>query len=183
MEDSGSDEEARAERESVVPDTQEDLRDQLEIRQAAVERYLGDQIDSKAGATSQDPQEALVTKESAVRFPVMTMLHPPNESFYGRDQALDRLHQNLSTNGDICVIHGVGGIGKTLTAVEYVYRFKHEYDCIFWLQADTTPGLAESYADIARELKLIEGNEDQPQIVELSRHWLDTSGRSNKKIP
>lgn len=53
---------------------------------------------------------------------MMTTVHPPNGSFYGRDQALDRLHENLSNTGDICVIHPVGGIGKTFTVVEYVYR-------------------------------------------------------------
>ena len=113
-----------------MPDTQEDSRNQMEIHQAAVVRYLGDQIDSKVGATSQDPQEAPAVKGSVVGFLVMTMVHLLNEYFYGRDQALDRLHENLSNTGDICVIHGVGGIGKTLTAVEYVYRFKHEYECV-----------------------------------------------------
>ena len=70
----------------------------------------------------------------------------------------------------MCVIYGVRGIEKTLTAVEYAYRYKDEYDCVFWLQADTISGLAESYDEIAHTLDLVQGYEDQTQIIELSRH-------------
>ncbi|KAL9043636.1 MAG: hypothetical protein Q9214_003184, partial [Letrouitia sp. 1 TL-2023] len=182
MEDSGSDGENRAE--SVMLDTQEDSRTQIETRKAAVRKYVGDQADSKTKENGQASLEATATLQalassqgSTASFPVMTIVHPPNESFYGRDQDIQKLHKCLSITGDICVIHGVGGIGKTLTAVEYAYRYKSGYDCVFWLQADTTPGLAESYGDIAHTLGLVEGHEDQAQVVELSRHWMDSTER------
>lgn len=186
MEDSGSEGETRAE--SVMLDTQDDTRNQKEAREAVVRQYLGDQADSETKKFAQASQEGNVTlqhsvgsRASTVRFPVMTIVHPPNESFYGRGQDILKLHECLSVDGDICVIHGVGGIGKTLTAVEYAYRYRDEYDCVFWLQADTTPGLAESYGEIAHALGLVHGDEDQAQIVDLSRHWMDNTSEYSLK--
>ena len=74
------------------------------------------------------------------------------------------------------IVHGVGGVGKTVTSVEYAYRYREAYDCIFYLLADTAPGLAESYGEIAYSLGLVQGNEDQNRILELSRGWLQNTG-------
>ena len=183
MEDSGSDGETRAE--SVLLDVPEDPRTHDETREATVRRFLGEQAESNPTENVDTSLEAgalreglNISKRSTIQFPVMTIGHPPNESFYGRDHALSELHQRLSIPGDMCIIHGVGGVGKTLTAVEYSYRYREAYDCIFWLQADTAPGLAESYGEIAHALGLIQGNEDQGQIIELSRDWMENTSKS-----
>ena len=181
MEDSGSDAETRPE--SLLLDAPDDTRAQEEIRKASVRKFLGDQArTNSAGETHvsgeiSEPLETLpMSKDPTVQFPVMTIGHPPNESFYGRDQDIARIHESLSIPGDMCLIHGVGGVGKTLTAVEYAYRYMESYDCTFWLQADTAPGLAESYGEIARALGLVRGNEDQGQIIGLSRDWMENTG-------
>ena len=180
MEDSGSDGEIRAE--SVLLDA-EDSGTQKETRNAAVRKFLGDQAEpavrEKDEMLGEDdhPKSPRISRQSTVRFPVMTIGHPAHESFYGRDQDIRELHESLSVPGDICVVHGVGGVGKTLLSVEYAYRYKEAYDCIFWLQADTAPGLAESYGEIAHTLKLVQGNEDQGRIIELSRDWMENTGR------
>jgi hypothetical protein len=183
MEDSGSDGETRAE--SVMLDVPEDPRTQDETRRATVQRFLGEQAESSPTENIHAPQEVVPSleglsnaKDASVQFPVMTIGHPPNESFYGRDHAISEIHQRLSIPGDMCIVYGIGGVGKTLTAVEYAYRYKEAYDCIFWLQADTAPGLAESYGEIAHALRLVQGNEDQGQIIELSRDWMENTSKS-----
>ena len=180
MEDSGSDGETRAE--SVAIEASEGSRTQAEAREAAVRQFLGSQADSTSKEGGQGLTEVIesldgptVLRTSTAQFPIMTIKHPPNESFYGREKAILKIHEKLDIPGDICVIYGVGGVGKTLTTVEYAYRYKDAYDCIFWLQADTAPGLAESYGDIALTLGLVHGSEDQGRIVGLARDWMENT--------
>ena len=181
MEDSDSDGEIRAE--SVMLDIPEDTRTEDEARRATVTKYLGDQANSSLDETAPPSLEGhAMSRSSAVQFPVLTIVHPPNESFYGRDNDISFLHESVSNPGEICVVHGLGGVGKTLTTVEYAYRYREAYDCIFWLQADTAPGLAESYCDIAHSLGLVRGNEDQGQIIELSRDWMECTSKSKLKL-
>lgn len=180
MEDSGTDGETRAE--SVALEVSEGSRTQAEAREAAVKQFLGSQADSTSKEGAQGLAEVIesldgpaVLRSSTAQFPVMTIKHPPNESFYGREEAILKIHKKLDIPGDICVIYGVGGVGKTLTTVEYAYRYKDSYDCVFWLQADTAPGLAESYGDIALTLGLVHGSEDQGRIVDLARDWMENT--------
>ena len=107
-----------------------------------------------------------------VTLPLRSIAHPPNMNYRTRAHALEDIHQNLSSPGGICVIHGVSGVGKTSLAVEYVYNYRQNFDCVFWLQADTDPGLAQSYRLVATTLALVDGTEDQTRIIELGREWL-----------
>ena len=83
MKDSGSDGETQAE--SVMLDTQE------ETSEVAVRKFLSDQANSKmkmnddhtSQKTSVTLQGLAISKDSTVQFPVMTIVHPSNESFYG----------------------------------------------------------------------------------------------------
>ena len=182
MENSGSDGETRAE--SVALEVSEGSRTQAEAREAAVKQFLGSQADSNLKEDTQGLAEVVesldgsaVFRASTVQFPVMTIKHPPNESFYGRDKAILKMHENLDIPGGICVIYGLGGVGNTFTTVEYACRYKDAYDCVSWLQADTAPGLAESYGENALTLGLVHGSDDQSRIVDLARDWMEnTSG-------
>src|SRR5262249_46797166 len=67
---------------------------------------------------------------------------PRNADFVGRDGDLARLHASLSGSGAGPVgirpagLTGMGGIGKTQLAVEYVYRYKDDYPGgVFWVNA------------------------------------------------
>jgi hypothetical protein len=80
---------------------------------------------------------------------VRSNLPPRNLDFVGRQVDLDRVHKVLSTPGQICVLSGRGGVGKTATAVEYCYRFEQKYPSIFWVEAETAGGCADRYTLIA----------------------------------
>ena len=65
---------------------------------------------------------------------------PRNPDFVGRTDDLERLHATLQQREPVGIrpagLTGMGGIGKTQLAVEYVYRFKDAYpDGIFWINA------------------------------------------------
>ncbi|MDT0329237.1 FxSxx-COOH system tetratricopeptide repeat protein [Nocardiopsis lambiniae] len=69
-----------------------------------------------------------------------------NKNFTGRAQQLNALRFGLMNQITAVVphtLHGYGGVGKTLMAVEYAYRYRHEYDLVWWINADQ-PGLVRS---------------------------------------
>jgi len=104
--------------------------------------------------------------------PLRTAPHPRDDDYVGRDGDLATLYKILSLPARICTIAGTGGIGKTATAVEFTYRYEQAYSYIFWTQAETKVGCADTYSLIAVALSLAPDGEDQKQLVELSRDFL-----------
>ena len=89
------------------------------------------------------------------------MPFPRNHDFVGRTDDLERLHATLQQREPVGIrpagLTGMGGIGKTQLAVEYVYRFKDAYPHgIFWINA--AEPLAQGLAQIGSRLR--------PQVLE-----------------
>lgn len=112
-----------------------------------------------------------------VTFPIRLIVHPENEHFYARQDLLRETEKILSQSGSICIFQGVGGVGKTLAAVQYVYTNQVDFDAIFWLQADTAPGRSDSYFQLAFALELADGSEEHVQVMERARTWLESTGK------
>src|SRR5215467_14996330 len=100
-----------------------------------------------------------------------------NPFFTGRDELLKQLHTNLTTTKAAALtqaqaISGLGGIGKTQTAVEYAYRYRDEYHCVLWVNAATRDTIITSFTDLAALLTLPEQQEqDQQKIVAAVLRW------------
>ncbi|KAK4201003.1 hypothetical protein QBC40DRAFT_264559 [Triangularia verruculosa] len=77
---------------------------------------------------------------------------PRNAEFVGRDADLQLVNGYLSKSGHICVVSGRGGIGKTATAVEYAWRFAHNFETVIWVEAEDQGGLADKYNSVGAEL-------------------------------
>src|SRR6266571_4240351 len=54
---------------------------------------------------------------------------------------------------------GLGGIGKTQIAIEYAYRYSHDYQTVIWLNARSTEALELEFAAIPILLNLPEKEE------------------------
>jgi hypothetical protein len=102
--------------------------------------------------------------------------HPENPHFTGREQILQQVENTLNAGQTTVVtqtIAGLGGVGKTQLALAYSYAHLADYDLIYWLSADSEPGLGEDMLTLARRLKLVPANvTDQQAAVQTLLHWL-----------
>ncbi len=108
--------------------------------------------------------------------PVWNVPHSRNRNFTGREEHLARLESALSS-GKVGVIsqamHGLGGIGKTQIALEYVYRHCADYEIVWWMRSELAPTLRDDYASLGAELKLPGIDPmNQPEAIEAVRREL-----------
>lgn len=108
-------------------------------------------------------------------FPSWNIPSPRNSFFTGREEILTLLHARLFS-GQSQVISGLGGMGKTQTAVEYAYRYRSEYGTILWARAESTESLASEFASLTTVLDLPEKNSpDQSLAIAAVQRWLEAN--------
>ncbi|KAJ6564845.1 hypothetical protein B0H19DRAFT_1068345 [Mycena capillaripes] len=76
---------------------------------------------------------------------------PPSRIFHGRQAILDKMHQFFTPNlgeQQIYVLHGLGGAGKTQTALKFIQKSSHFSDK-FFLDASTTETIQTGLKKIA----------------------------------
>lgn len=121
-----------------------------------------------------------------------------NPLFTGRDDILQHLHDAFQTNelaASIQALCGLGGIGKTQTALEYAYRYHDDYQVILWAGAGSRAVLVSDFLKIGHLLKLPEIEQAlidpkfnlsklstskqkasiQGPIVDAVKHWLEAN--------
>lgn len=147
-----------------------------------VERFLDDQLLESENPVSVEPSdhhhEEITGQVRDMGQPLHTFRTKPpprNEDFVGRGEDLTKLHSILSIPGSICVLSGVGGIGKTGTAIEYTYRYEGAYSHIFWINAERAISCADSYSLIATHVVVADDDLDyeQGRLITLGREFLE----------
>ncbi|WP_220198978.1 XRE family transcriptional regulator [Ktedonospora formicarum] len=98
-----------------------------------------------------------------------------NPFFTGRQELLTHISTILHTHNEMTSISalalgGMGGIGKTQTVVEYVYRFRNVYRLIIWIQADTHESLVTDCKRIVNALHLRQ--HEQESVCDTLKQWL-----------
>ena len=110
---------------------------------------------------------------------------PRNLFFTGREEILQQLELALSATKQATLtqaltpqgqtISGLGGVGKTQTALEYAHRHRAEYLFVFWAQADAAVTLDTEFRRIALLLNLPQKDaQEAEQVREAVKHWLTT---------
>jgi tetratricopeptide (TPR) repeat protein len=94
---------------------------------------------------------------------------PRNPNFVGREELLSQLHAQLNKVRETAVLpqalRGMGGVGKSQLAIEYVHQHSREYDLIWWISAEQEGQILAGLTDLAQRLNL------------------DTSAEANVAVP
>ena len=79
-----------------------------------------------------------------------------NPNFTGRVAALDALRANLTDRAhpSAQVISGMGGVGKTEIATEYIHRHRGEYEIIWWIRAEHHDRVRDALVNLGQRLEL-----------------------------
>ncbi|MFI1047844.1 FxSxx-COOH system tetratricopeptide repeat protein [Streptomyces griseoruber] len=127
------------------------------------------------------PSDAVRRDGPALR--VRSALPARNHRFVGRTALLDTVRSTLHrSDGDgLCVLHGLAGVGKTQTALEYAHRHRGDYDFVWWTQARDARGLGLALARLGEELSVPPGPDglapvedvlDRLRTGRVDRGWL-----------
>jgi hypothetical protein len=98
--------------------------------------------------------------------------------FTGREGVLVDLFANFTAvpaPGIIPVqaLTGLGGLGKTQTAVAYAFRYRKEYQTVLWIKAETKSDLLASFTTMAKLLALPGINvKERESVLEGVEKWL-----------
>ncbi|KAI6765685.1 hypothetical protein HG530_006755 [Fusarium avenaceum] len=120
--------------------------------------------------------------------PVQSLTMPRNEGFTGRKEVLLELHELLISRNDSqskpasCCLLGIGGMGKTETALEFAYKFEQHWTAgIFWVAADHNQEieLLRTYNEIGLALGIVNSEEFDDRNVKKVRDWLQNTGRDS----
>ncbi|MGW0777885.1 FxSxx-COOH system tetratricopeptide repeat protein [Streptomyces sp. NPDC002835] len=91
---------------------------------------------------------------------------PRNPGFTGRSVVLERMRDQLGGGMSVAAVlpqpqtlYGLGGVGKTQVALEYVHRFMADYDLVWWISAEQPDDVVAGLAELAVRLGA-QGGED-----------------------
>jgi len=71
-------------------------------------------------------------------------------------------------------LNGMGGVGKTQTALEYAYRYQQDYRVVLWGKAHSRETLVTDFVLMAGLLNLSEKDaQDQSEAVSAVKRWLE----------
>ncbi|MCS0601375.1 FxSxx-COOH system tetratricopeptide repeat protein [Streptomyces sp. LP11] len=101
---------------------------------------------------------------------------PNNPNFVGREDLLDQVREQLVTGDTSAVLphalHGMGGVGKSQIAIEYVYRHASDYDVVWWIPSEQPTMILTALTELAHRLGLnvsSEANRAVPAVREALR--------------
>lgn len=123
------------------------------------------------------------TEESravASSVPLWYVPYARNPYFTGREAILQRIHEYWHTEPQILpgqpqIVSGLGGIGKTQLVLEYAYQFRHEYQAILWIGAETLETWMADYLALAQLFQLPEKESTNLSLVRAAvKHWFQS---------
>ena len=103
---------------------------------------------------------------------------PRNPFFVGRAPELEAIRKGFARSPSLAVtaLSGLGGIGKTQTALEYAHRFRADYEAVLWSSADGLDAFLSGFAALAKLLNLPEKDgHDLTEVASAVRRWLESN--------
>ena len=107
---------------------------------------------------------------------------PRNPFFTGREEVLETLHAQLGVEQAgmlpcASALCGLGGMGQTQIALEYIYRHALDYSAVFWISAETEGNIVAGLLSIAELILAPEiEDKDQLRVIAAVQRWLNAHG-------
>jgi len=137
------------------------------------------EIQAQSALSPEQPTSAPSSQPALPHLFTVPFLRDP--FFTGREEILARLHSMLATDQPTALtqppaISGLGGIGKTQTAIEYAHQHRNDYSHILWIRSATQQEIISDFLQLAATLNLPEKNApDQNLVVNAVKRWLETT--------
>jgi hypothetical protein len=107
-----------------------------------------------------------------------------NPNFTGRLAELEALRANL-TDGrphpPAQVISGMGGVGKTEIATEYIHQYRDQYEIIWWVRAEHHDRVRDALVNLGQrlELRLASTGNDRDRMIAAVLEALESGVQAN----
>jgi tetratricopeptide (TPR) repeat protein len=155
------------------------LNEQLQQMDDSSSKFLTQQ-NSESSDVKKSKKLTSTEPEQESKTAIPSVPYSRNPRFTGREDKLNQIHEALLSENTVAVsqpiaVCGLGGIGKTQTAVEYTYRYHAEYEFIFWVKADSEDAIVSGYVGISKLLNLpVKNDSDLNNIVSAVLNWFRT---------
>ncbi|GAP89361.1 putative tetratricopeptide repeat domain-containing protein [Rosellinia necatrix] len=146
------------------------------------------------------PQSSLISSMNSKRLledrnprlPCFSVPMPPNPNFVGRSDLFSQIDDALLTPrpdaghtqpARTFALCGMGGIGKTDTAIEYAHSRKDKFAAVFWVDSGSTSQITSGFAQIAMQLEIVDSKEEQDLelCVRMATTWLSNPRSADKE--
>jgi hypothetical protein len=112
-----------------------------------------------------------------------------NQDFVGRENVKQRIHDRLAPQArakntqNIYSLCGLGGTGKTQTALSFVFDSLKEFEIILWAHADNRSKLFDSFSSLAKDMKIVDPDENNLVTCRDSvKRYLEITGKIVTRI-
>ncbi len=113
----------------------------------------------------------MTSTSPADHLPEQWNVPPRNSNFIGRSKLLKQIEDHFSQKTNPAVLtacHGLGEIGKTQVALEFVWQHYKKYNGVVWFNAESQDQLQNEYIILGREKNIIR-DDDNISAKELTR--------------
>jgi hypothetical protein len=122
-----------------------------------------------------------VTRAASKAFPaVWNVPYRYSFIFTGRDPVIEELFARFTTEHSSGLIptqaiSGLGGMGKTQTAVQYAYLYRQQYRTVLWLNAETEEALLASLRAVGEPFTRAGAPQDRQSLLAHMQEWFRTA--------
>ncbi|MFE9771693.1 FxSxx-COOH system tetratricopeptide repeat protein [Streptomyces sp. NPDC005931] len=125
----------------------------------------GDPVPGLVTAQQEAPEAEPLMQSTTTATPALLVNVPlRNTSFVGRQALLRAVEEQLGAQDTAAVLphalHGLGGVGKSQLALEYIYTHQHDYKVICWIPAERESLVLASLATLAAQLGVAPTGQD-----------------------
>jgi tetratricopeptide (TPR) repeat protein len=144
-------------------------------------RIYNEQPAAKVGALTH-PDTAISALANPIAAPTVWHIPPPIEHFHGREEYLELLRKAfVSSSQPLALtqaIKGLGGLGKTQTALQYAQIHQAEYAYGLRVVADSPDNIISGFAEFAALVGTPEhGDPDKLKVARAAKRWFESNDK------